>query len=654
MSLSISTQNIDRIVNINTTIQTNMQFGENNSLEYSSDAINDKLLVAFNRMTRDNQNVEPLVQDILQSIRINDLNSAVSKITNTFVLCFLTRYCRGGKGEKSLFYNFFCELAKTFPESVNLVCNQIANYGYWKDHFVIISKGELQKNTVIKLLDVVSEQLTIDLNKVTTINSSDKTSVHISLLAKWLPREGKSLMVAINSVLHALGMKSLVTEILMRVTLDHSYQGSTARKYRKMISDLTKHIPVVEQQMCNQHFADIEFETVPSLAMNKYKSAFAMEAVSSFPKDQRRNKTVEDRFAKMSDEDKADREVCKEHYSNHMISGKVNGAQIAIEKLVEGVFTANATHDSVEEFVQHGQLKLALAERQFESYVDSIQKQLLKALEESREALDNKTFTFDIGNIKCMTDVSGSMSGTPMYVAIGLTLVLLRLQKLTKEDALQTFITFDTNPAVVNISNLNTFPMMVKQTKEAPWGGSTDFVKAFDEIMQESGRNIANAPKQLLVLSDMQFNSSLGHSYTTYGHGVSKKQTVDVWETMYDTICRKWCAWYGLTNEEGQSKLPTIIFWNLRGELTGSPVDCTTKGVIQISGYSASLLKMLLFGEELMMANPTEKPDPSQVLARTLQGKEYDPIRSALGWVDNSISNDSILVQEVKAFLDTR
>jgi hypothetical protein len=99
--------------------------------------------------------------------------------------------------------------------------------------------------------------------------------------------------------------------------------------------------------------------------------------------------------------------------------------------------------------------------------------------------------------------------------------------------------------------------------------------------------------------------------------------------------------------------MPTIIFWNLRGEPSGSPVDCTTTGVIQVSGYSASLLKMLLFGEELMLADPMAKPNPSQVLVRTLQSQEYDPIRSSLGWVDGYIGNDTVFVKEIKTFLNT-
>jgi hypothetical protein len=646
----MESKSVECNIDINTvTICQEMQIGENLCLEYSSDAISDKLLVAFNRMNRDNQNIEPMVQDILNSIKQDDLNTALSKITNTFVLCFLTRYCRGGKGEKSLFYTFFSVLAKTFPESAKLLCGQIANYGYWKDCFVIIAKSNLQKDIVCKIIDIVVEQLRTDLRNVR--NVSDTERINISVLSKWMPREGKALYSEINTALRKLGMNSIIVEIMSRLKPDKSFDGSTVRKYRKILATLSKHIPIVEQQMCEKHFADIKFDSVPSVALDRYKSAFSMESVSALPKNKRISKQQVDRFATMTDEDRQDREQCKQNFSKHMINGKVNGSQIAIEKLVEGVFNTNCLYDSVEEFVHNNQLKLALAQRQFESYVEFVKDQLVRAESESKKALNDETFKFDISNIKCMTDVSGSMSGIPMYVAIGLTLVLLRLQKLKCEDACQTFITFETNPTVVNISRLHTFPKMVQQTKSAPWGGSTDFVKAFDKIMKECGQNIANAPKQLLVLSDMQFNSSLGHSYSDYRYGVSTQSTIDRWETMYDTICHKWRAWFGLDDEQSQANLPTIIFWNLRGVPSGSPVDCTTKGVIQVSGYSASLLKMLLFGQELIVANEQEKPDPSQVLVRTLKASEYDPIRYALGWNCETIPQDSVFVQEVKQFL---
>jgi len=109
----------------------------------------------------------------------------------------------------------------------------------------------------------------------------------------------------------------------------------------------------------------------------------------------------------------------------------------------------------------------------------------------------------------------------------------------------------------------------------------------------------------------------------------------DNWDTMYEIICNKF--------KDITDKIPIIVFWNLRGHPTGTPVKADTNGVIQISGYSASLLKMLLFGSEL---DKKEKLNPLQTLIKTIESKEYNKIREILGW-DNNILSNSIFKEEI-------
>ena len=118
---------------------------------------------------------------------------------------------------------------------------------------------------------------------------------------------------------------------------------------------------------------------------------------------------------------------------------------------------------------------------------------------------------------------------------------------------------------------------------------------------------------------------------------------------MYETICKKWRAHFGLASTN-TTDLPTIVFWNLRANTTGSPVNSDTKGVIQISGYSASLVKMLLFGEQLSQESD-EKPSPADVLNRTLATKEYDNVREVLGWSNGRLDKQSVFAVEVAEFI---
>jgi hypothetical protein len=501
-------------------------------------------------------------------------------------------------------------------------------------------------NVVNELLTIVAKQLSSDLVNIDTSS--------ISMAAKWVPREDKALYADVSSVLRKFGHDSLASEIMKRFPTEHKAlaPGKTKERYRKMLSKLTKKLDVVETHMTGGTWAWIDFSHVPSVALKNYTDAFTMEDVSV------RNGTRKSTKPRRIPESKSDDRVrCKDNYVEFLTnSTKVNGAQVAIEKLVEEtrkLCKKFSKLGSLENMLANGHFKAALYERQFDAYVLNILEQLKAAEAETAKKLKEsgvvEKFTFSVKETKYQLDVSGSMEGTPMNAAIALGLVFLALQKLEDPDAPQTFLTFDTRPAVVNLDDCESFYDKVSTVQRAPWGGSTNFIAAFDEIMKESGRNIKNAPKKLVVMSDMQFDEALGHEYTDYRRSVSSTNTVDRWETMYDTICTKWKAWYGLENDDD---LPTIVFWNLRANLTGSPVDSSTRGVIQISGYSASLLKMLLFGDELVLTSETrEKPNPSDVLKRALHASEYDCVRTQLGWTDGVLAESTVFAQEVSNFL---
>ena len=320
-----------------------------------------------------------------------------------------------------------------------------------------------------------------------------------------------------------------------------------------------------------------------------------------------------------------DRIKCKENYINFLLNEtKVNASQLDIDKLIKNVFEKEFTlpnNSTLMDLIDNEMYDLALSNRQFNSMVSYINDQL-NSIEKDLSDNENNPINFDITNIKCMIDVSGSMEGQPMMVAIGLGLIFMKLQLLKSWDAHQTFLTFDTNPSLVNIEDCNTLPAMVHKIKKSSWGGSTNFLKAFDLIIQESKDDLSKIPSMLIVFSDMQFNSAL------YNNS-------DNWDTMYEIICNKF--------KDITDKIPTIVFWNLRGNPSGTPVKADTNGVIQISGYSASLLKMLLFGAEL---DKKEKLNPLQTLIKTIESKEYNKIREILGWDNNKLSN-SIFKQEI-------
>lgn len=581
-------------------------FGENGTLEYAPDAISDKLLLMFFKMVRntDINIIQTLFNDNIIAMQGVKLEERVMMATNLIKLCYLTRSCRGGKGERTLFEILFELLTYKFPYTMKNTLHLIPYYGYWKDVFVLIKRNNLSYDMVNSLLDLVSSQLRKD------IDSSNP-----SLLAKWLPRENKKLYEEVSDSLKKNGMKSLIREIMNRYDNKISI-NQQPKTYRLLIQKIISKCKPVETYMCDGMWADIKFKMVPSLAMQKYNHAFDLTNYKLEPT--------------------TDRLLCKEHYVNFLVNGKVNGAQVEIDKLVEKVF--NRTDNvSFEELNKNGPYDLLLAHKQFESYVEYVKQQLLVAQNEARKNLANNEFKFNPTDCEVMIDVSGSMNGQPMYAAIGLGMLIMSLNKNNKS-----FLTFHEKPSYVNISDCTTFSETVSRIKNASWGGSTNFIEAFKLMLAKSGNNIKNAKKTLIVLSDMQFNNAVGENYQSFYGNNSSKKTVDKWEPMYNTICNMWKEWYGL-NED--NCLPTIIFWNLRGDIYGVPVKSDIKGVTQISGYSGSLFKMVLFGEELKEQYNNEKPTPSQVLARTLNAKEYDPVKLALGWYDNKLYNNKFTIE---------
>lgn len=627
----------------NNTIE--LTLGENGTPELTLNAISEKLVALFFKLVRgcSTNDVKTLYDSVINETKDNP-ELAQSKITSLITLAFMTRSCRGGKGERELFYNLFKLLNEDFPETTSELCKIISHYGYWKDCLNLIAKNMVSKDTIKAILDIIANQIEKDLDLI-------KENKAISLLGKWLPRESKSLYKAINHVLHNNNFNGFSSEIISRISQQHkqSLTGSTSKKYRLLVTSISAKLNLVESHMCGQGqggtemlWNTIDFSAVPSLAMRKYNHAFDLTPVSNLPKN-KRNKNSQLKPRKISDEKMEDRLLCKAKYIEHLTSGTINGSQIAIEKLVEDVISkcnklrSNGVFNT-ETLQQNGYYDLLLANKQFESYCDYVEEQLNKASLESNE---NEKSSFNIDDIELMLDVSGSMEGVPMNACIGLGLVITELQRRKSKNKIMKFMTFDSNPTYVTLDETMNFVERVVNTTLAPWGGSTNIVAAIDLMLNSSGHNVNHAKKKLMIFSDMQFDTAFGIGYRNHNN------TSTGWETMYDTICEKWNSWYNLTETESD-KLINITFWNLRGNTTGFPVDSNTRGVTQISGFSASLVKMILFGDELAQTVSTEdenknvkkQPTPAEVLHRTLMAKEYDLVRTTLQSVSSVFNRE--------------
>lgn len=160
---------------------------------------------------------------------------------------FFARDVRGGLGERRLFriiYRYLSELDRVaFIRNLHL----IAEYGRWDD---VVSLLGINDNTDIVIGETINFQLNIDLQAY-------KENKPISLLAKWLPSENAS----------SKKTKSLAKKV-------RKLLGLSSKEYRQILSMFRKYSNVVEVQMCDNAWAEIDYEKVPSLANLKYRRAF--------------------------------------------------------------------------------------------------------------------------------------------------------------------------------------------------------------------------------------------------------------------------------------------------------------------------------------------------------------------------------------------
>merc|ERR1719231_193548 len=146
----------------------------------------------------------------------------------------------------------------------------------------------------------------------------------------------------------------------------------------------------------------------------------------------------------------------------------------------------------------------------------------------------------------------------------------------------------------------------------------------------EKAKLLPDQIPDLLVLSDMQFNEAMGH--------YSQNRA---WETHYERLERRFAEVGQVVCGQAYAP-PRIIFWNLRGNTRGFPVEKDTPNTQMLSGFSPALLKLVLTGaelvtqeEEVIMPDGTVRvkkvgPTPEQTLRAALDDTAYDAVRLKL------------------------
>jgi hypothetical protein len=187
-----------------------------------------------------------------------------------------------------------------------------------------------------------------------------------------------------------------------------------------------------------------------------------------------------------------------------------------------------------------------------------------------------------------MVDVSGSMEGDPMNVAIALGIRIAEKSILGKR-----VMTFASTPSWVNLESYPDFVSQVGVVMRSDWGTSTNFYKALEMILESI---IVNRMRPedvqdmvLVILSDMQMDE--GDKGNKIG-------------PLYETMEARY-AEAGIRVHGKPYKPPHILFWNLRST-DGFPCLSNQSNASMMSGFSPALLNQFcdLGIEGLQSATP--------------------------------------------------
>lgn len=322
---------------------------------------------------------------------------------------------RGGKGERRIFKTIFKDLCINHASSALRVLPFISELGRYD--YILVGLNTPINDEVISLIKV---QLDADLK-----------SEHPSLLAKWLPSH------------RTHNVNSKIAKKIM------SGLNMTEKEYRKTLSELRNKLNIVEKNLTNKKYENIDFSKVPTKAMLKYTSAY-MNRMS----------------AKYSE------------YKNKVKNGetKINTEGLFAYEIVKNLLWGSTIDEKLYDLMWNNQ----------------------------KNVLTNCNT-----NVLVMADTSGSMTcygGIPYATSIGLALYTAeRNIGIFKNH----FITFSDKPYLCEIKGKT---IKEKVNNIPSYVANTDIDKAFKLVLDSAKDNNLEQkelPSHLLIISDMEFDQGV-------------------------------------------------------------------------------------------------------------------------------------------------
>ena len=311
------------------------------------------------------------------------------------------------------------------------------------------------------------------------------------------------------------------------------YLGLSPKQYRKTLSILRERINVLERLMSSNQWDKISFDRIPSRAGLIYKNAFAR------------------------------RDILKAKYEHFMRdkSTKVNAKDLY-------------PHEIAHRALQMGDVGYY---HYTNNYSDIDRLTLQKYWDNLPNYYGNKK-----ENGIAVVDVSGSMSGQPMEVAVSMGAYIA--EKAHGPFA-NHFITFSAQPELVKFEGVDVVDKFNRCVR-ADWGMNTNLKAVFDILFNTAVKDDIkqeDMPERIYIFSDMQFDRCVSVGNSCYYASQSKI------DTMMEAEKKRWMR-YGY-------KLPSVVFWNVNAAFKNN-IPAIGEGFSYVSGFSPVMIETILSGKD--------------------------------------------------------
>ena len=556
-----------------------------------------------------------------------------------------------GCGERKLSYWVFTQLFNEgFEQTVLEIMTDLPNFGSWLDLNKIYEEAYSNRrdsDASKRFFETISShfvamwvnQLHLDNFTFSKLNQKELTKYEredstISLCAKWVPKESSSL-----------ARRTGIHKVIANELFSTGSGFNKLKQYRKLVAPLNSEINTTEKLMTSKQFDQIKFRLVPGRCLNKFHRCWLDE----------------DKSGSRRHEGDPARDTCRLHYQKFLedvAAGKTSakGKSMFVHEIAREIrsmvsdgcyFSYDQGSDPLQSWKTANPERYTLLNAQFnDHYVE-----IVKIMTENGASFEDTVF---------QADVSGSMTGDPLDVAMAVSIIGATA---TKGPFHNRVLTFETSSRWVKLeypksvdeyssfagsnnhdytsTGVTKFPIGVKFDSSkvgkeldwiekiyvilcSGWGGSTNMLSALDQIVAIAEQYGVPLPKRAITITDMQWDSADTNSFQgTFKSQCFTRNSQILSSGSYKTLLQK------ITQCVTQAgyEMPEFVCWNVNGGNCGLPALASDSKILMVSGFSVSMLKLFLNTGTLSSGSDDTSTNSWELLDTILTHEDYDFVR---------------------------